>query len=353
MNKIIKYIIVIILVGAIFTLGLYLSEESDPAYEPTIVGYVTEVEDGIFLTVEKPHGSYFSDLDELTGRKIYFDVDQDTEIISDEDISFEDVMVGDAVKVWHEGDIAESHPEQAYARKIEVVREEFRTYESTEKGLSIDVPIEASLNYEEGRLKVTFVGPDSQMAEITDGFTFFIDTIDSDLDVYEEIFVEETEVLEPISQPQREELFGIEGYSFILEGGLGNEINYFIYQDDDVVVSISYSIMDPNEVGYIEKIEKIIRSVEVKEDLLTSKECVVSGCSGELCGEETMESTCEALPGAECLNYASCEFVTDECGWVLSQEAAECFMRVEDEQGPGVRDTRIGSLFERAEEALN
>ncbi len=66
-----------------------------------------------------------------------------------------------------------------------------------------------------------------------------------------------------------------------------------------------------------------------------------------------MPSTCEYLLGATCLKQASCELVDGECGWVLSLAAAECFMAVEQEYGEGVRESRIGYLFEKAEEVLN
>ena len=248
----------------------------------------------------------------------------------------------------------ESHPEQTEAKKILVLDEVFRNYESEIKGLSVDVPVGGSINYEEGRLKITFVGPDSQMTEIADGFTFFINTLDGDKEsIAEEIFLEETDILEPISEPEEVNLFGVSGYQFIIEGGLGNEINYFVYEDNSKVVSVNYSVTDPNEVGYLDKVDEIVRSIRVEEDLVAGNECVVSGCSGELCGLEQMESTCEALPGAECLDYASCDFIGDECEWVLNEEASRCFMDVEEELGPEARDSRIGHLFQKAEETLN
>lgn len=49
----------------------------------------------------------------------------------------------------------------------------------------------------------------------------------------------------------------------------------------------------------------------------------------------------------------SCELVENECIWVLSKEAAECFMRIKEEQGNQVMETRIGHFFEKAKEVLN
>ncbi len=82
--------------------------------------------------------------------------------------------------------------------------------------------------------------------------------------------------------------------------------------------------------------------------------CYVGGCSGELCtNDPEVASTCELLPGMECLGTGmSCQAVAGECTWILSEEAARCFMDVEREMGESVRETRIGYLFEKAEALL-
>ena len=350
-----KYIIALIIIGLVLGYSFYETEMEAPD-EPTIVGYVTEVEEERFLVAEAEPGVYFDSLDELEGRKIYFSIVGDTEILfENEVVDFEDVSVGDLIHAWHQGPIMESHPEQTEAKKVLVLEENFRSYESEIKGISIDIPVGGSVSYEEERLKITFVGPDSQMAEITDGFTLFVDLFDGDSEaVAEELFIEETQMLESIREPQESQFAGLKGYSFAIEGGLGNEINYFFYQTEDRVVGVNYSIMGPDEDDYMEKVERIVTSIEAKEELLTSKECVVSGCSGEVCSlDGPVETTCEALPGAECLNKASCELVENDCQWVLSTEAAQCFMGVEEEFGDKARSTRIGHLFERAEKVLN
>ncbi len=83
-----------------------------------------------------------------------------------------------------------------------------------------------------------------------------------------------------------------------------------------------------------------------------SKSCFVGGCSGELCTEDPEAiSTCEFLLGMECLGEEmSCESINGRCTWVLSQKAAQCFLQVESQYGRKVRETRIGHLFEKADE---
>jgi eight-cysteine-cluster-containing protein len=97
---------------------------------------------------------------------------------------------------------------------------------------------------------------------------------------------------------------------------------------------------------------KLITEETKKE---SAGECFIGGCSGELCisDPETM-STCELLPGMECLNKEmSCQLVENECDWVLSEAAAKCFLAVKKEQGEAVAETRMGHFFQKAENILN
>ncbi len=82
--------------------------------------------------------------------------------------------------------------------------------------------------------------------------------------------------------------------------------------------------------------------------------CYIGGCSGELCtNNPDAMGTCELLPGMECLaEEMSCESVAGDCTWVLSEEAARCFMNVLEDQGEGAGETRIENLFDKARELL-
>ncbi len=93
---------------------------------------------------------------------------------------------------------------------------------------------------------------------------------------------------------------------------------------------------------------------EDKERAVETKECFSGGCSGELCTDDPEAiSTCEYISGMECLREGmSCELVENECTWVLSESAARCFSEIEEEHGEIVRKTRIGYLFEKAENVL-
>ncbi|GEM_PF-6365535 len=362
-KKNIKYIIIVLLVGLFLAYGFYSSDEViDPDREgSTLEGIIYELEEDRFLMAEGIFSEEYQDPGDLQGDAAYVTVTEETEIvdINGEPTDFENLEIENKVYVWVEGPLMESYPMQGEAAKIEVIEktEAMKTYESNRLGMSLKIPREAIADYEQEKLKVTYVGPDSHMTEITDGFTLFVDTVQMTNSLEElatEKLEEDSEILEVISGVEDKRFAGKEGYGFTLEGGLGNEIDYFIYRINDKGIVTFRSVMDPNDEGYLEKVEEIVSTIDIDEDLLAIEDrCVVSGCSSELCETETMESTCEHLPGAECLRQADCRLVEEECNWVLSEEAARCFMEVEDEWGPGARDSRIGYLFEKAEDKLN
>ena len=84
------------------------------------------------------------------------------------------------------------------------------------------------------------------------------------------------------------------------------------------------------------------------------KKCYIGGCSGEICSDQAdIASTCELLPGMECLKKGtSCKPINNECTWVLSQNAAQCFIQVENKYGEEVRNSRIGYLFDKARQMI-
>ena len=53
--------------------------------------------------------------------------------------------------------------------------------------------------------------------------------------------------------------------------------------------------------------------------------CIVSGCSGEICAEEPMDSLCVWRPEFECLPLSACELQGNgACGWTPNDEYAAC-----------------------------
>jgi eight-cysteine-cluster-containing protein len=54
-------------------------------------------------------------------------------------------------------------------------------------------------------------------------------------------------------------------------------------------------------------------------------ECVISGCSGEICSDEGVLTTCLYLPHYECYKEAVCERQPDgQCGWTTTETLKQC-----------------------------
>lgn len=53
--------------------------------------------------------------------------------------------------------------------------------------------------------------------------------------------------------------------------------------------------------------------------------CIITGCSGQICAEEEVATTCEYQPEYACYKNATCERQANgECGWTLTGELAQC-----------------------------
>lgn len=55
------------------------------------------------------------------------------------------------------------------------------------------------------------------------------------------------------------------------------------------------------------------------------KECRATGCSGQICADEDVATTCEFLKEYTCYKTARCERQSDgQCGWTMSNELKSC-----------------------------
>lgn len=58
---------------------------------------------------------------------------------------------------------------------------------------------------------------------------------------------------------------------------------------------------------------------------LGQAECRPTGCSGQICSDEDVASTCEYLPEYDCYKTAVCERQENgECGWTMTDELRAC-----------------------------
>lgn len=64
---------------------------------------------------------------------------------------------------------------------------------------------------------------------------------------------------------------------------------------------------------------------------VSSDGCQRTGCSGQICSDESVVSTCEWNPAYACYEHAVCERQSDgACGWTLTQEYDQCLQDVSD-----------------------
>jgi eight-cysteine-cluster-containing protein len=61
------------------------------------------------------------------------------------------------------------------------------------------------------------------------------------------------------------------------------------------------------------------------ENRPVDKSCVVTGCSGQICSDEEVTTTCEYKEIYSCYKTATCEVQPDgECGWAMDEKLRDC-----------------------------
>ena len=60
----------------------------------------------------------------------------------------------------------------------------------------------------------------------------------------------------------------------------------------------------------------------------TSNGCIITGCSGQICDDHEVITTCEARPEYACYISARCERqLNGICGWTMTAELVQCLRR--------------------------
>lgn len=70
----------------------------------------------------------------------------------------------------------------------------------------------------------------------------------------------------------------------------------------------------------------INKTVDTPQKNLVSKTCVISGCSGQICGDEPAITPCDYRPEYSCYKtHSKCEIQQNgECGWTPNKELLAC-----------------------------
>ena len=150
----------------------------------------------------------------------------------------------------------------------------YKLYENRELGFSILVPNDATIsNSNDNRIEIKFLGTDNEPAtEIQDGFvlTVFKDNLNKIYDTtltYAEDALEETRSSgqSQITQTlQARNVGGIQAYRYSYITALGNEATEYVFLPDkfETGYKISYTAIDPNNIGYREIILNMLESVK-------------------------------------------------------------------------------------------
>ncbi|MEK7534480.1 MAG: hypothetical protein AAB600_04030 [Patescibacteria group bacterium] len=62
-------------------------------------------------------------------------------------------------------------------------------------------------------------------------------------------------------------------------------------------------------------------------------ECMITGCNGQICSDQEVITTCEAVPEDACYKNAKCERQQNgECSWTQTKELLQCLQDVKTKQ---------------------
>lgn len=155
----------------------------------------------------------------------------------------------------------------------ERIGDSWQTYENASYPFTFSYPEEADVEVEAGRVIAKYIGPDSTPnSEISDGFTFAIETQDMEesatLEEFAgEIFAERTEDLEVVASTSAASVGNTNAYEFQVESQLGTTVTYLILQaSDQQAFIVSYFVADPSRRGYDGVIDQMLNSLQYEEE---------------------------------------------------------------------------------------
>ena len=73
-------------------------------------------------------------------------------------------------------------------------------------------------------------------------------------------------------------------------------------------------------------------------DTSSSKPCMITGCSSQVCSDQDVVTTCEYRNEYACYRKAKCERQSNgECGWTRTKELTSCVNRAKTQTGPQIK----------------
>lgn len=65
---------------------------------------------------------------------------------------------------------------------------------------------------------------------------------------------------------------------------------------------------------------------------IKDKDCIVSGCSSEICANKPLASVCIFKPEYACLKFSKCRCINFKCEWEKTKEYEECMKNISNEK---------------------
>lgn len=92
--------------------------------------------------------------------------------------------------------------------------------------------------------------------------------------------------------------------------------------DGLIIAGTRYTVTGPGGSGKARTVSQFYLRAT---DEVVAKTCIKTGCSGQICSDESRITTCQFLPEYACYQTATCEAQADgECGWTETAELTSC-----------------------------
>lgn len=107
--------------------------------------------------------------------------------------------------------------------------------------------------------------------------------------------------------------------------GQGSQETVALLRYKQGAVSVETTTADLDKLKIFDQILSTFKFLDQKA---ASKDCKPTGCSGQICSDENVTTTCEFLAQYDCYTTARCERQTDgRCGWTSTEELNKCLSK--------------------------
>lgn len=144
----------------------------------------------------------------------------------------------------------------------------WETYTNEDFNFTFVYPSAASTTVENGRVKVTYLGPENTPnTEITDGFTFYVESVELEegqtLETFANAqFEQEEDQLEVFVPLRNISIDDKQAYEYQIESMLGLSVTHIMLETEEgIVFVVSYMLAGPAERGYTGVIAQMIQSL--------------------------------------------------------------------------------------------